>query len=658
MSLAWPKTTVGWWRLCFAVAAAAFSLAISLQPPPWKVFAEAGDKMRVVDYVVAYTWIAAAINVVILAFLALICPWWARAPQPQPAQGVEPIGASPRWFWPAVLPAMLVCAVIAVPLLSQSLWDDEEASLRFAVLGHYKRDAETGKLFFREVRWRNTFFHYDTPNNHILHNALARVTNSIWRAIARPEGLQFTEWALRIPAFLAGMATLIVIALLLRDMGMPLAGVFASWFLALHPWFAKYCAEARAYSMVMLLVCLALLFWRRALIAGRWRDWGLFAACQALTLWTWPGALFFYVLLNLATVMVVLLKRKTAAPPRSVLSRWFCCNTLAAVALFPLMLPLFPQMGDYLKQLQKMDLTSKWFADTACYVATGAPWNKQDPGQLVHPEIRDPSTRNPWLYRGSLVMGLGLLGWGAVRFARNAPAGAVILFTVVAAPTLQIAQAMRGQFFLFEWYMVYLVPLITAVFAAGLAGFVRCVAGARGGKMIAPLCAAAVLVAFVVTTHPARAWRAAHSTVPFRESVLLTRPDLNPWSEENRQILTAGVTNPAFSYDGNLIWARSRKDLAILCRQADRQGRPLWLNLGHLWILEERQPDLLAMIEDRSLFTGHEKLFGEYPHCDRMVCRYIPGSMTPEAISKHVGAADIPEIEAASSESPEIYFTR
>lgn len=614
--------------------------------------------MRVVDYVVAYTWIAAAINIVILAFLAAICPWWARARRPQPAEGVEPVGSAPRWFWPALLPAVLVCAAITVPLLSQSLWDDEEASLRFAVLGHFKREAETGRLNFKEVRWRNTFYHYDTPNNHVLHNALARVSNSIWRAAAKPEGLQFKEWALRIPAFLAGMATLIVIALLLRDMGMPLAGVLASWFLAVHPWFAKYCAEARAYSMVMLLTCLALLFWRRALVRGSWRDWGLFAACQALTLWTWPGALFFYVFINLSTVVVVALKRKTATPPSFVLSRWFCCNALAAVALLPLMLPLFPQMGGYLQQLQRMDLTSKWFADTACYVATGAPWSKQDPGEMVHPEIREPSIRNPWLYRGSLAIGVGLLAWGAVRFTRSAPSGAAILFAVLAAPSLQIAQAIRSQFFLYEWYMVYLVPLIAAIFAVGLAGFIRLVAAFRGGKVFAPLAAAAVLAAFFVVTQPARAWRASHSTVPFRESVLLTRPDLNPWSAENQRILTAGITNPAFVYDGNLIWVRSPKDLAILCRQADRQGRPLWLNLGHLWILRERQPHMLDMIEDRTLFADHQKLYGEYPHCDRMVCRYIPGALKEADLRAFFSPQEISYIEANESVPPEKYFAR
>ena len=75
MSFAWPKTPVGWWRLSLAVAAAALALVIVLQPPPWKVFAEAGEKIRLVDYLVAYSWIAAALNIALLACIlqALVC---------------------------------------------------------------------------------------------------------------------------------------------------------------------------------------------------------------------------------------------------------------------------------------------------------------------------------------------------------------------------------------------------------------------------------------------------------------------------------------------------------------------------------------------------------------------------------------------------------
>ncbi len=84
------------------MAAAGLTLAIILQPPPWRVFAEAGKKMQVVDYLVASSWIAALINIGARGFLALICPWWSRAPRPVAAAGIALRGhVTPRWFWPA-----------------------------------------------------------------------------------------------------------------------------------------------------------------------------------------------------------------------------------------------------------------------------------------------------------------------------------------------------------------------------------------------------------------------------------------------------------------------------------------------------------------------------------------------------------------------------
>lgn len=658
MSFAWPKTPVGWWRLCFAIAAAALSLAIILQPPPWRVFADAGEQMRVADYLVAYSWIAAAINIVILAALAVMTRWWSDAPAPVVSPESPVRGLTPRWFWPALLAGVIAAGILAGARLTQSLWDDEETSLRFNVLGRYIRTAPEGEIRLKETPWRNTFFYYDTPNNHVFHNALARVSNSVWRALARPEGLQFKEWALRIPAYVAGLATLVVVALLLRDLGMPLAGVISAWLLALHPWFNKYCAEARGYTLAMLLLYASLIFWRRGLVSGGWKWWALFALCQALCLWTWPGALFFFVLLNLGTLCIAALGWHTALPRRTVLSRWFCVNALAGVALIQLMLPLFPQMGGYLEKLQTLDIGAKWFADVACYLSTGAPWTKNETGPIFYPEIRAASQAAPLLFQAAMLAGAALLAAGALRWMRAGPVAIVVLAAAAGATALQVAQAIQERMFIFEWYVVYLLPLLAALFAAGLVGLASVVRRAPAGKIVAPACVLAVFALYAFVTHPARARGLAHSTVAFRESVQLTRPSLDPWSGENKRIMTVGITNPAFVYDANLFHARSLRDLLLLCAQADATGRPLWLNLGHLWILREREPSTQKAIDDPALFTDHQMLRGEYPHCDRMVCRYVPGGVAAVDLSEFLSPEDIAYIRANAGVPPEKYFAK
>jgi len=200
--------------------------------------------------------------------------------------------------------------------------------------------------------------------------------------------------------------------------------------------------------------------------------------------------------------------------------------------------------------------------------------------------------------------------------------------------------------------------LLAAVFAAGLAACALFVRSWPVGKLVAPTVVCAVLALFFVVTQPARARGLAHSTVAFRESVLLTRPSLDPWSEENRRIITVGITNPAFVYDANLFHARSLQDLLLLCAQADASGRPLWLNLGHLWILRERQPSTQQAIDEPALFTDHQLLRGEYPHCDRMVCRYVPGGMAAVDLAEFLSPEDIAYIKANAGVSPEKYFAK
>jgi len=658
VKIGWPRTSIGWWRLSFAVAAAALSLAVILQPPPWRVFAEAGEKMQVVDYLVAYSWIAALINIGVLGFLALICPWWSRAPRPVAAAGITLRGMTPRWFWPALLAGVVACACLAGPRMTQSLWDDEEASLRFAVLGRYKLQAPEGNIRFKEVRWRDTIFYYDTPNNHVFHNMLARLANSTWRLIARPEGLQFKEWALRIPAFLAGLGTLVVLALLLRDLGLPLAGVLSVWVLALHPWYVKYCAEARGYTLAMLLLYGGLLFWRRGMVSGRWIWWGSFAAAETLALWTWPGSLFFLVPLNAATLLLASASRSTALPRRTVLSRWFCVSALAAIALIQLMLPLFPQMKEYLAGMPEIDIGGRWAGDVTCYLATGAPWTKTEAVPPIHPEIRILSRQFPVAFWFAVASGAGLLAWGAGRLMRAGPLAATVLFTAIGALFLQVLQAKVESVHLYEWYVIYVLPAYAAVFAVGVGELFLTTKRWPGGRLLAPTLVLLVLAFFAVATQPTRAYHLTHSTTPHRESVAVTRPDPNPWSDENRHILTAGLTNPSYIYDPNIIVFKSPRDLLLLCHQADQAHRPLWLNLGHMWIVHESAPEIERIIDDPTLFSKKQRIYGEYPHCDRVLYLYVPGSVGRTDLTKYLSAEEIAYVRKNASIPPEKHFAQ
>ena len=118
--------------------------------------------------------------------------------------------------------------------LWQSFWHDENYPIRNAIVGTY-RLLPDGSLKLKPVSWQATFFFYRKPN-HTLYSGIARVCNEAWRLITRPKGLQFSEFIIRFPAYVAGIASIATIALLLKALEFPSAGVVAAFLSALHPW--------------------------------------------------------------------------------------------------------------------------------------------------------------------------------------------------------------------------------------------------------------------------------------------------------------------------------------------------------------------------------------------------------------------------------------
>ncbi len=101
-----------------------------------------------------------------------------------------------------------------------------------------------------------------------------------------------TPELLRLPALLAGTATIPVVYLLgLRTVGRR-AALLACALTALSPFMIYYSAEARAYGLLMFFVTLSTLSMLLALDTGRRRWWALYAICSAAAFYTHYTCLF------------------------------------------------------------------------------------------------------------------------------------------------------------------------------------------------------------------------------------------------------------------------------------------------------------------------------------------------------------------------------
>ncbi|HKE00875.1 MAG TPA: glycosyltransferase family 39 protein [Planctomycetota bacterium] len=151
-------------------------------------------------------------------------------------------------------------------LATEPFWHDEVSQIRWT---------EEPFAKWASDRWDQI----DPPLNELV----AYGWNAALRALA-PD-LAWREWAIRLPPFVFGTATIAVLGLAGATAFGPFAGAVAAFLLAVNPFHVRFSQEARMYALLGLLAAVSLLFLARALRADRRRDGLLFGAAAAATVY-------------------------------------------------------------------------------------------------------------------------------------------------------------------------------------------------------------------------------------------------------------------------------------------------------------------------------------------------------------------------------------
>src|SRR5690606_15844455 len=223
---------------------------------PWKV---EQIKPSVADYVKTWAWWAALINLPILSILALSAPFWipekTKLKLPSPLVSLKRL---PRWCWGLLIAATLFLAVTGIPRMDYGFNHDERYTVRRSVVGEYRNNDE-GKFYLRKASLRDTLYRFKKPNNHILNSLSSKILWQGSRIFHFSGTRDFSDWLLRVPAFLGALAGVFFLGLILARNVSPYAGVLAAWLLAIHPWYLRYATEARGYALAMGFIPLTLL---------------------------------------------------------------------------------------------------------------------------------------------------------------------------------------------------------------------------------------------------------------------------------------------------------------------------------------------------------------------------------------------------------------
>ncbi len=502
------------------------------------------------------------------------------------------LGAGPV-FYILVIGAMAAGLWFRAPCMGHSLWNDEEYAMRRFALG----GMENGK--FEPVTWTDTLYENHNGNNHLLHSALSRVSLNVWRMFHRDAAPgAFSETAVRMPSLIAAVLTILLVAVIGWEMGMPWLGISAAWLLALHPWHIRYSAEGKGYALCIFFVCLAVLGLIRALRRNSLGDWLLFGLGEAGFLLSFAGSLYVAVALNVIACFECLRRRRGRQ-----VATLLAVNAIAAMPVILWTMPSVPQLIGFIQNdnSPRLEANAGWVTDLGSHVLTGFQFNNAEPEthcgtswkllQESHPQVMT------LFFWGALM----LAGGGILVATFDSMAGRVALLGPLLAGLLSFWHAHVQHHPNLAMYYIYV--LVSLVLGAGylLLRFRRV-----PGYLVL-----LIVAGFGVATQVPRGIFIEHGRQPIRSVVQAIRE-----KRPNALTGTYGVSaRQVESYDPNVRQLAQPADVDKLLREGAAKGVPVFVFVAGATESAKREPELTARVTKSPdfarwrQFPGHEAMW-------------------------------------------------
>jgi hypothetical protein len=322
------------------------------------------------------------------------------------------------------------------------------AGLRFAFLGQPMRYDEA--FTYAEYASRPVYVlvsKYDFPNNHIFHSLCVHTVCRL---------LGDAPWAVRLPAFLAGLLLVPAVYAAARALFDRPTALLSAALVAGSSALIEYSTNARGYTLVALCFLLLIRLGSSLLQRPNLLGWSLFTLLAAVGLWTVPTMLFAYGTIVLWLAFSSLRGGETCASYDRSFLAWLagsCVLTAALTALLYSPVLLVSGVGALTANpfVSGADKAS-WGVRVADMLrATWGQWNRDMPGLLS----------------AALAAGFLFIALGGVRPVLRAVSLAWI--TVLWCAGVVMAQRVVP----YERVWLFALPLYLILAAAGLMGMIR-----------------------------------------------------------------------------------------------------------------------------------------------------------------------------------------
>lgn len=566
-----------------------------------------------------------------LALAAATARWFLqRLPtgfQPEPLR--KATGDERVRFWVLVLLAVVVALAVRWPRMDKSVYVDEEHTLRAYMHGSFVDD-EAGVPVFKPIEWGHGMWRNTIGNNHFLYTIVSKASMDIWRGVTGAPRAAFDETAFRMPSLLAGLGSLVLLAVLLARLGFPDAGWLAAWLMALHPWHVRYSAEGRGYALMLLCLLGSLLCAIHALRTGQWRWWVGFGLLNYLVLGFFAGAVYVVAALNIAMLAAIgagiFIKR--SAPVSTQFMRWFVANLLMVTLILQTMLPWILEMKAYLVDNPRVYgvMGEAWYKDVASYVLTGMQWASDDSSNPLIVELSEQWGAGIGVAVLSVLASATVAGIILLSIRGGAGGWVVVVVFLLSAP-LAVAHNILGQRFLFTWYLLYLVPGVCAFIALAIDSLGKL----RPNVLLRMGVPSVVLLGYTWVVADQLAVVANHSKEDFRKVVEIMRGEVDITGTVPSEVITGFSFTEAGLYDPHAVTIWSDQDVIALMERADRESRLLRIAYAHRAISLERRAEIMRLLDDRQYFYEVATVPGlEEQQFTHYVVQYKPGSWSRE----------------------------
>lgn len=552
---------------------------------------------------------ASAINLVCCVVLWASARWWTR---PLPVPSTPPAGRrrQPAWFWLLLVGAMVLGGVLRWPLAHRSLWWDEAWPLRNAILGERTVDKENpDKLVFHKRRWEHAFWNYQTrPTNHVTFSICARACLKTWQSLRGKKPYEFDEFVMRLPAYIPGVLSIVLIGAIVATSGFRWAGVASAFILALHPWHIRYSADARCYALVVFFTLLATWALTHALRTSRVRYWAIYALTHFLLVWSFPYAIYLTAAMAAVALVAIVFHRGWTPTSLVFATRLTIAKILCTMCTLQMLLPLVVQMpywGEKVRLNEPVDV-SRFGADFWSYITAGVAYENHSfgPETAWYPSVVRLAAANGWIkpILFGLIPFLVAVGLIALLRRREPLAWPMLAIFFAAAGAVAMAvvlvQAITPRFLIFALPAVVVTALIGVETIIGLCSSWM----PRLSRFLPPAIFAVTVLAFSQLTHAERKLVMTRPISPARDAVQFM---LQQTSSDPAKSLRVGFGNWADTpiiYDAYLKPIGTRDELITFCQRSLSEGKPLYVFYCNNLLNRQRVPEAFVLLDDRRLF--------------------------------------------------------